>query len=153
LLVASGTGTLNQYIERGFDAQMRRTARRPLAAGRLKPAAVLWFGFALSVVGSLYLAVAVNILASLLAMATLLAYLYLLHFPQTKGATVHSGWRISRRDASSNRVGRGVRRAGLPSMHPLRNPFPLAIPALPHFMAIAWIYREDYARAGYGAPS
>jgi len=44
LLVASGTGTLNQYIERRFDAQMRRTARRPFAAGRLKPAAVLWFG-------------------------------------------------------------------------------------------------------------
>src|SRR6266404_2261724 len=46
LLVASGTGTLNQYIERTFDAQMRRTARRPLAAGRLKPPAVLWFGIA-----------------------------------------------------------------------------------------------------------
>jgi len=52
LLVASGTGTLNQYLERHFDAQMRRTARRPLASGRLKPAAVLWFGLALSVVGS-----------------------------------------------------------------------------------------------------
>src|SRR5438270_10204630 len=42
LLVASGTGTLNQYVERSFDAQMRRTARRSLAAGRLKPSAVLW---------------------------------------------------------------------------------------------------------------
>src|SRR5215467_5741895 len=48
LLVASGTGTLNQYIERRFDAQMRRTARRPLAAGRLNPPAVLCFGVALS---------------------------------------------------------------------------------------------------------
>src|SRR5499433_625386 len=76
LLVASGTGTLNQYIERKFDAQMRRTARRPLAAGRLKPSAVLWFGMVLSVVGSVYLAVAVNIFASLLAMATLLSYLF-----------------------------------------------------------------------------
>src|SRR5215469_15668258 len=44
LFVASGTGALNQYIERRFDAQMRRTARRPLAAGRLNPSAVLWFG-------------------------------------------------------------------------------------------------------------
>src|SRR5580700_8072871 len=43
LLVASGTGALNQYVERRFDAHMRRTARRPLAAGRLKPSAVLWF--------------------------------------------------------------------------------------------------------------
>src|SRR5256884_5495444 len=72
LLVASGTGTLNQYIERRFDAQMRRTARRPLAAGRVKPTAVLWFGIVLSVLGSVYLAAAVNVLASLLAMATLL---------------------------------------------------------------------------------
>src|ERR1700757_5395829 len=44
LLVASGTGTLNQYIERKFDAQMRRTARRPAAAGRLQPHVVLAFG-------------------------------------------------------------------------------------------------------------
>src|SRR5262245_34458660 len=54
LLVASGTGTLNQYIERRFDAQMRRTARRPLAAGRLTPAAVLRFGLLLSIAGSVY---------------------------------------------------------------------------------------------------
>jgi len=76
LLVASGTGTLNQYLERRFDAQMRRTARRPLADGRLKPAAVLRFGVALSVAGTLYLAVAVNALASLLVLATLLSYLF-----------------------------------------------------------------------------
>lgn len=76
LLVASGTGTLNQYIERHFDAQMRRTARRPLAAGRLKPSPALWFGIALSTIDSIYLAAAVNILASLLAMFTLLSYLF-----------------------------------------------------------------------------
>src|ERR1700681_5080543 len=66
LLVASGTGTLNQYIERKFDAQMRRTARRPLAAGRLTPSMVLWFGVALSALGSVYLAICVNVFASLL---------------------------------------------------------------------------------------
>src|SRR6266851_10367333 len=77
LLVASGTGTLNQHIERRFDAQMRRTARRPLAAGRLKSAAVLWFGIALSAIGCIYLATAVNLLASLLALFTLLSYLFL----------------------------------------------------------------------------
>src|SRR5882672_10534809 len=59
LLVASGTGTLNQYIERKFDAQMRRTARRPAAAGRLKPPAVLAFGIALAGIGSTYLAATV----------------------------------------------------------------------------------------------
>src|SRR2546422_6761337 len=75
LLVASGTGTLNQYIERDFDARMRRTRKRPLAAGRMKPSHALGFGIALSAAGALYLAVAVNLLASLLAMLTLLSYL------------------------------------------------------------------------------
>src|SRR6201984_973930 len=64
LLVASGTGTLNQYIERELDAQMRRTCRRPLAGGRLEPSKVLWFGLGVSAVGSIYLAMAVNPLAS-----------------------------------------------------------------------------------------
>jgi len=77
LLVASGTGTLNQYIERKFDAQMRRTARRPAAAGRLKPVAVLAFGTALAVAGTVYLAATVNLLASALGALTLLTYLFL----------------------------------------------------------------------------
>ena len=77
LLVASGTGALNQYIERCFDAQMRRTSCRPLAAGRLKPSAVLWFGIALSSAGSFYLAIAVNALTGLLAIVTLVSYLFL----------------------------------------------------------------------------
>ena len=71
LLVASGAGALNQYVERRFDAQMRRTARRPLAAGRLEPSSALWFGIVLSFAGGIYLAVAVNALASLLAVLTL----------------------------------------------------------------------------------
>src|SRR5579864_7273340 len=77
LLVASGTGTLNQYIERKFDAQMRRTARRPAAAGRLKPVAVLAFGTALAAAGTVYLAATVNLLASALGALTLLTYLFL----------------------------------------------------------------------------
>jgi len=76
LLVASGTGALNQYLERKFDAQMRRTARRPAAAGRLTPSAVLAFGAALAAVGSIYLVIAVNLLASVLATLTLLSYLF-----------------------------------------------------------------------------
>ena len=146
LLVASGTGTLNQYIERRFDAQMRRTARRPLAAGRLTPSAVLWFGIALSIIGSVYLATAVNLLASLLALGTLLCYLFF-YTPFKRKSTLCT----------------------------LVGAFPGAMPPLigwaaasgklnfeswvlyavlffwqfPHFMAIAWMYREDYARAGY----
>src|SRR5260370_37823522 len=75
LLVASGTVTLDRYIERKFDAQMRRTARRPAAAGRLNPPTVLTFGIVLAVTGSMYLAAAVNPLASVLAVLTLLIYL------------------------------------------------------------------------------
>src|SRR5580658_3560849 len=67
LLVASGTGTLNQYLERKFDAQMRRTARRPAAAGRVKPISALVVGVTLAAVGSIYLAIAVNLLGSMLA--------------------------------------------------------------------------------------
>src|SRR3954471_12676205 len=77
LLVASGTATLNQYIERKFDAQMRRTARRPVAAGRLEPHAALAFGIVLSATGSIYLAVSSGMLASLLGLITLLSYLFL----------------------------------------------------------------------------
>jgi len=146
LLVASGTGTLNQYIERRFDAQMRRTARRPLAAGRLNPPAVLCFGVALSVVGSVYLAVAVNVLASVLAIGTLLSYLFLYTplkrktplctlvgaFPGAMPPLI--GW-----TAASGRL----------SFEALTLYAVLFLWQFPHFMAIAWMYREDYARAGY----
>jgi len=77
LLVAGGTGTLNQYIERHFDAQMRRTARRPLASGRIESSHALWFGISLSLAGTVYLALAVGGLACLLAAVTLLSYLFL----------------------------------------------------------------------------
>src|SRR5271167_3078463 len=146
LLVASGAGTLNQYIERRFDAQMRRTSRRPLVAGRLKPSAVLCFGIALSSVGSIYLAIAVNTLASLLAVLTLVSYLFLYTplkrktplctlvgaFPGAMPPLI--GWA-----AASGRL--SLEAWVLYAM--------LFLWQFPHFMAIAWMYREDYARAGY----
>jgi len=155
LLVASGTGTLNQYIERRFDAQMRRTARRPVASGRLKPSSALWFGIGLSVAGCTYLAlVAVNALASLFAILTLLSYL-LLYTP------------LKRRTPLCTLIG-----AFPGAMPPLigwaaaNGSLSLEAWALcsiiffwqfPHFMAIAWMYRDDYDRAGYlvlpGAPA
>src|SRR6202162_6000234 len=146
LLVASGTATLNQYIERKFDAQMRRTSRRPLAAGRLEPSAVLAFGILLSVAGSIYLAIAAGMLASLLALLTLLSYLCLYTplkrrtplcvlvgafpgaMPPLIGWAAASGW---------------LRSEGL-GLYAL-----LFLWQFPHFMAIAWMYREDYDRAGY----
>lgn len=75
LLVASGTATLNQWMERIWDGQMRRTANRPLPSGRLSSREAFLFGVLLSIAGGLYLAVAVNVLASLLAISTLLSYL------------------------------------------------------------------------------
>jgi protoheme IX farnesyltransferase len=146
LLVAGGTGTLNQFLERSFDAQMRRTARRPIASQRIEPFHALGFGILLSLAGVVYLALAVNALASLLAVGTLLSYLFL-YTP------------LKRKTPLCTLVGA----------------FPGAVPPLigwaaacgrldaeawvlfamvflwqfPHFMAIAWMYREDYARAGY----
>ena len=146
LLVASGTGTLNQYIERKFDAQMRRTARRPAAAGRLKPAAVLAFGIALAAAGTVYLATVINLLASALAALTLLSYLFL-YTPLKRKTSVCVlvgafpgamppliGWA-----AASGRLNGEAW-----TLYAI-----LFLWQFPHFMAIAWMYREDYDRAGY----
>src|SRR5277367_6795243 len=75
LLVASGTATLNQWMERVWDGQMRRTANRPLPSGRLGSRDALLFGLTLSVAGGLYLAIMVNGLSAFLAVSTLLSYL------------------------------------------------------------------------------
>jgi heme o synthase len=146
LLVASGTGTLNQYLERNFDAQMRRTARRPLAAGRLKPAAVLGFGLALSVIGSVYLAVAVNALASLLATATLLSYLFV--YTPIKRKTPLCTLVGAFPGAMPPLIGWAAA-SGKLNFQAWRLYAILFLWQFPHFMAIAWMYREDYDRAGY----
>src|SRR5437763_14194553 len=75
LLVASGTATLNQWMERAWDAQMRRTASRPLPSGRLTSLEALVFGVMLSITGGVYLFVTVNALSSALAVSPLLSYL------------------------------------------------------------------------------
>src|SRR5579872_5699170 len=75
LLVASGTATLNQWMERVWDGRMRRTASRPLPSGRLSAREAFLFGILLSVAGGLYLLLTVNLLSSLLAVSTLLSYL------------------------------------------------------------------------------
>ena len=76
LLVASGGGALNQFAERRFDAQMRRTSRRPIPAGRIEPSAALRFGIVLSLAGAIDLAITVNLLASFLAILTSISYLF-----------------------------------------------------------------------------
>ena len=146
LLVASGTGTLNQYIERRFDAQMRRTARRPLAAGRLNPTAVFWFGVVLSAVGSVYLATAVNALASLLAMVTLLSYLFV-YTPlkrETPLCTLVGAFPGAMPPLIGWAAASGKLNVEAWTLYAV-----LFLWQFPHFMAIAWMYREDYDRAGY----
>jgi heme o synthase len=146
LLVAGGTATLNQFLERSFDAQMRRTARRPLASGRLKSSHVLWFGLSLSVAGAVYLALAVNVLSSLLAVVTLLSYLFL--YTPLKRKTPLCTLVGAFPGAVPPLIGWAAARGRL-------DPEAWVLYAMvflwqfPHFMAIAWMYREDYARAGY----
>jgi len=145
MLVAGGTAALNQYVERDMDAMMRRTALRPLPTGQLRPREVLVFGVGAIVIGFVWLLAKVNVLAALIALATCLLYL---------GAYTP----LKKRTPLATAVGA----------------FPGALPPLigwaaatgsvslggwilfailffwqfPHFMAIAWMYREDYARAG-----
>jgi protoheme IX farnesyltransferase len=144
-LLSSGIATLNQYIERDLDALMRRTADRPLPSGKLLPWEALSFGVGLTVVAEIYLAVLVNPLSALLGLTVIAGYLF--------GYTP-----LKTRTSLSTMVGA----------------FPGAVPPLigwasargeigleawvlfailflwqfPHFLAIAWMYREDYGRAG-----
>jgi protoheme IX farnesyltransferase len=146
VLVASAAAALNQLIEMRFDRQMRRTARRPLASGRLEPSHVLWFGTSLCLLGIVDLVLYTNILVVLLAVFTFLSYLFL-YTPLKRvtplctcigaipgAAPVLMGWAAAR---SRFDLGAWVLYAVLFFWQ------------FPHFMAIAWMYREDYARAGY----
>jgi protoheme IX farnesyltransferase len=146
LFVASGAGTLNQYVERRFDAQMRRTRRRPLAAGRLEPSSALWFGILLSVAGGIYLAAAVNVLASLLAMLTLASYVAL-YTPLKRKTPLCT--LIGALPGAMPPVIGWAAASGKLSFEPWVLYAMLFLWQFPHFMAIAWMYREDYSRAGY----
>jgi len=145
-LVACGAAALNQLLERREDARMRRTENRPLPSGRLTPDQVLVAGAALSAGGLLYLAYAVNLLTSFLGAATLASYLFV-YTPLKRVTTLNTligavpgaipplmGWTAARGEVSA---------AGW-SLFAI-----LFLWQLPHFMAIAWLYREDYARAGF----
>jgi protoheme IX farnesyltransferase len=146
LLVASGTATLNQFMERRYDAQMRRTANRPVASGRLSARQAFCFGLSLSVAGGLYLAAAVNTLAAMLAISTLLGYL--LVYTPLKRKTPLCTLLGAIPGAMPTLIGWAGASGGIG-----RNAWLLfAILFLwqfPHFLAIALMYREDYARAGF----
>jgi heme o synthase len=145
-LVAAGTNALNQYVERDLDAIMRRTRRRPLPAGRISPRAALIFAAAISVAGTLYLGLLVNWLTAFLGAFTLASYIFV-YTPLKRVSTICTavgaipgaipplmGW-----TAATGALGLGGWIAfGI-----------LFFWQLPHFMAISWMYREDYARGGF----
>ena len=145
LLVASGTGTLNQWVEHRADAQMRRTATRPLPAGRLAPREALAFGILLAVAGALELWLAANALASGLAILTTATYL-LLYTPlkkKTSLCTLVGAFP----GAAPPLIGWAAARGSL-SLEAWALYAIVFFWQFPHFLAIAWMYREDYARAG-----
>ena len=145
LLVASGTGTLNQYVERASDCSMRRTARRPLPAGRLHPAEALIFGILLSIGGGVLLWLEANALASILALLTLVTYL--LVYTPLKKKTALCTLMGAFPGAMPPLIGWAAARGSL-STEPLVLYAILFLWQFPHFWAIAWMYREDYSRAG-----
>jgi heme o synthase len=145
-LTAAGASVLNQVLERRFDALMPRTARRPLPQGRVRPIEAWVFGIALSVSGTALLAALVNTLTALLAVITLVTYLFL-YSP------------AKRRTSLCTLIG------AVPGALPAVMGFTAACgaitaPALalfgilfvwqmPHFLSIAILYRDDYARGGF----
>jgi heme o synthase len=144
-LVAAGTAALNQYVERDMDAVMRRTAARPLPTGLLQPREALFFGAATIIIGAVWLAVAVNALACLLAIATTAFYLGLYTPLKTRTtlATAVGAFPGALPPLIGWAAARGSLSAGAWILFAI-----LFFWQFPHFFSIAWIYREDYGRAG-----
>jgi protoheme IX farnesyltransferase len=144
-LVAGGAAALNQVWERRTDALMRRTSSRPLPGGRLGVAEGTWFGVLLSVVGLALLAIGVNLTAAAVAGATLASYVFVYTplKPRTSLATLVGaipgalppviGW-----SAATGRI-------SLEALVLFGISF---FWQMPHFLAIAWLFRDDYANAG-----
>jgi len=145
-LAAAGAAALNQWWERRLDALMQRTKTRPIPAGRMLPRDALIAGSLLAIAGVIYLARACNWLSASLAAATILIYIFA-YTPLKRISTTNTlvgaipgalppmiGWA-----AASGRLDPGAW-----SLFAI-----LFFWQMPHFFAIAWMYREDYARAGF----
>jgi protoheme IX farnesyltransferase len=146
LLVAGGAAALNQWMEYPFDAKMRRTARRAIAAGRIEPIHALLFGAALSLAGLTYMFCVVGTLPSWLALATLVGYLCF--YTPLKRRTPLCTLVGAIPGAVPPLIGWTAARGHLdPEAWVLF--FIVFLWQFPHFMSIAWMYRDDYARASY----
>jgi protoheme IX farnesyltransferase len=145
-LVTCGGGALNQVLEIEADGQMRRTENRPLPSGRMTLVTGLIFGVAASIAGVIYMLEFVGPLAAILAIATLVGYLFVYtplkkktHLSTLIGAfpgafPILIGWVAVRGSI-------GIEGWSLFAI--------LFLWQIPHFLAIAWMYRKDYARAGF----
>jgi protoheme IX farnesyltransferase len=144
-LVAASAGALNQWWERAGDARMIRTARRPLPAGRLAPWQVMLFGLATLVLGAVELTVWVNLLTASVALATWAIYVLVYTPLKTRSPLNTAVGAVS--GALPILIGWTATGAAIDT----RALALLAVMFLwqfPHFMAIAWLYRADYERAG-----
>jgi protoheme IX farnesyltransferase len=145
-LLASGASALNQWLECEHDAKMRRTQDRPLPSGRLTADAVLMIGGSCGVLGLVYLALTVNLLTAVLGAVTIGSYLFV-YTPLKRITTLNTvigaipgalpplmGWTAARGEIT----GEGLSLFAI-----------LCFWQLPHFLAIAWMYRDQYAKAGF----
>ncbi len=145
LLIAGGTAALNHYLERDSDRHMRRTASRPLPRGVLRPLQALAFGIALSVGGAIDLFFSAGALASGLGVTTCLSYL--LAYTPLKKRTVWATFVGAFPGAIPPMIGWVAATGSLDRGAWLLSGILFAW-QFPHFHAISWMYREDYARAG-----
>jgi protoheme IX farnesyltransferase len=145
-LAAFGCGVLNQWWERDADARMERTADRPIAAGRIRPLEGLLYGIALAAGGVAVLAWAVNLAAALLTAATVL--LYILAYTPLKRVTPLATEIGAIPGALPPLIGWVAAGAGFSSMGWILFAILFAW-QIPHFMAISWMCRSDYARGGF----
>ncbi len=144
-LIASGTAALNQWYEREADAKMNRTKGRPIPSGRLSPARALTFGLALSLAGFVELVLGANLLTGLLGLFTMASYL-LVYTPLKQRSPVSTT--IGAIPGAMPPLIGYAAAAGLLNTEAWVLYAILFLWQFPHFYAIAWMYREDYERAG-----
>jgi protoheme IX farnesyltransferase len=145
-LVAGGASALNQYFERELDARMMRTRNRPLPDGRLVPSEALVFSALISAAGVFYLALFVNLLTALIGAATLFGYIavYTPLKTRTTLCTLIGAFPGAAPPVMGWTAARGEVDAVALSLFAI-----LFLWQMPHFFAIAWIFTEDYTRAGF----
>ncbi len=146
-LVASGASVLNQVRERDADARMRRTANRPIPAGRVSPESALLFGAALGLAGVAYTAAFLNLTVAVLAAATLASYVFV-YTPLKRKTTLNT--LVGAIPGALPPVGGwAAASGGVVSREAWALFLIVFLWQVPHFLAIAWMLRKDYERGGF----